>query len=268
MVQDIKELAGVRATDGLAHQVLEGIAHGPRLGVAGIEEHQHQVGEVDDVIGDPQGRGALGVGIETGGVDEDLAAQGLAGTGLELQVGVDATPLARRHLLDVLGNVIEWKARVRVQGDAGKGVGGGLARIADDGEPIVDRLVAAALDLVAQKMVDKGRLAGGKGAQYRDQGPPGDLVRVGLIGREQAHGVGNLVQGAEALHGAEEDRIFLGEVGLETLEPLIDGIQRGGHGGISSGLLFKRMLNPGAEGRQSKRAAGLAARGCGIRLLI
>ena len=108
-------------------------------------------------------------------------------------------------------------------------MGGGLARVADHGETIVDRLVAAALDFVAQKMIDEGRLTGRKSAQYRDQGPPGDLVRVGLVRREQAHGVGDLVQGAEALHGAEQDRIFLGEVGLETLEPLIDGIQRGGH---------------------------------------
>ena len=52
---------------------------------------------------------------------------------------------------------------------------------------------------------------------------------VGLVRREEAHGMRDLVQGPEALHGAEEDRIFLGEVGLETLEPLIDGIQHGGH---------------------------------------
>ena len=101
LVEDVKKLSGVRTADGLTHQVLEGIAHGPRLGVAGVEEHQHQVGEIDDVIGDPQGGGALGVGIEARGIDEDFAAQGLAGTGLELQVGVDAAPLARRHLFDV-----------------------------------------------------------------------------------------------------------------------------------------------------------------------
>ncbi len=44
LIEDVKELARVRPADGFGDQVLEGIAHGPRLRVAGVEEDQHQVG--------------------------------------------------------------------------------------------------------------------------------------------------------------------------------------------------------------------------------
>ncbi len=118
MIKNVKELARVRPANGVGDQVLQGVAHGPRFRVAGVEEHQYQVGKVDDVIGDPQGRGALGIGVKAGGVDEDLAAQGLARASLELEVGVDALTLAGRRHINVLGDLIEREAGVRVQGYA------------------------------------------------------------------------------------------------------------------------------------------------------
>jgi len=41
--------------------------------MAGIEEDQHQIRQLDDVIRDAQGGGALGVGVEPGGIDQNLA---------------------------------------------------------------------------------------------------------------------------------------------------------------------------------------------------
>ncbi len=41
--------------------------------MAGVEEHQHQIGKIYDVIGDVQRRGALLVGIEARRIDVDLA---------------------------------------------------------------------------------------------------------------------------------------------------------------------------------------------------
>jgi hypothetical protein len=158
--------------------VIEGVAHRPGFGVTAVEEHQHQVGQVDDVIGDAQGGGALGVGIESGRVDDDLAAQVLAATGLELQVGVDARAFADGDLVDLGADLVEGEARVGIQCHPRQGVRFLLVAVADDGEAVVHRLVATALQLFAKIVVDEGGLARREGAQYRDQGPPGDLGGV------------------------------------------------------------------------------------------
>ena len=113
-------------------------------------------------------------------------------------------------------------------------MGGGLPAVADDGKAVIDGLVAATLDLIAEKVVDEGGLAGREGAQHRDQGPPGNLGSVGLVGGQQSHGVGYLVEGAETLDRAQEDGVLLGEMGFEVFELLFDGVRGGRHGVISS----------------------------------
>ena len=102
----------------------QGVLHGSRLGVARIEEHEHEVREPDDVVGDPQHGGALLVGVEARGVDDDLAAELRARTRFELEVGVDAAALAGRDLLDVAAHLVERKPGVRVEGEAGRARGG------------------------------------------------------------------------------------------------------------------------------------------------
>jgi hypothetical protein len=99
-----------------------------------------------------------------GRVDQYLAAQGRAVRGLQLQVGVDARAFAGRHLLDLPADLVEGEARVGVQGDPGQGVGRGVPTEAQHGELVVDGLVAAALQLGFEVVVDERRLAGGKGA--------------------------------------------------------------------------------------------------------
>ena len=39
----------------------------------GIEENEHQVRQIDDVVGNAQGCGALRIGVETWRIDENLA---------------------------------------------------------------------------------------------------------------------------------------------------------------------------------------------------
>ena len=75
--------------------MIEGISHRPGFRVAGVEKDDHQIGQVDDVVGDTQGSGALSICVEARRVDQDLAPQLLAGTGLELQIGVDAPAFPR-----------------------------------------------------------------------------------------------------------------------------------------------------------------------------
>jgi hypothetical protein len=224
LVEDVQELARVRPVDGVGDQVLEGVAHGPRLGVAGVEEHQHQVGQVDDVIGDAQRRRALGVGVEAGGVDQDLSPQPLAGAGLELQIGVDALAFAGGHQVDILGDLVEGEARVRVERDPGQGVTRRRAAVADNGKPVVHRLVAGALKRLTEEVIDEGGFAGGKGTENGDQGPPGDLGGEGLVSFQQPHAVGDPVQGAKALNRAQEDGVLLFQVSFQVLQPLLDDV--------------------------------------------
>ncbi len=55
-------------------QVLKRVVHGPRLGVTGVEKHQHQVREINDVVGDLQRGGTLGIGIKAWGINDDAAS--------------------------------------------------------------------------------------------------------------------------------------------------------------------------------------------------
>ncbi len=187
------------------------------------------------MVGDAQGRGALGIGIEAGGVDQDLAPQGLAGAGLELEIGIDALAFPGGRQIYVPGYVIKGEAGIRIQGYARQGMGGCLATIADDGEAVVHGLVAATLDLETEEMVDEGRFTRREGAQHRDQGPPGNLGGEGFVRGHQAHGLRHFVQGAEALNRAQEDGVFLGQVGFEVFESLSDGIRGGVHWHFSLG---------------------------------
>ncbi len=116
-----------------------------------------------------------------------------------MQVGVDALPLAARHLIDAVGDAIEGEARVRVQGHPGEGMGSWRAAVADDGEAVIHRLVSGALEFLPQEVVDEGGLAGREGSQDGDQGPPGDLGGVGLFFRQEAHAMGDLVELSETL---------------------------------------------------------------------
>jgi hypothetical protein len=51
MVQHEHQLGEVVARGDAIDQVLQGVPHRPGFRMAGIEEHQHQVGQIDDVIG-------------------------------------------------------------------------------------------------------------------------------------------------------------------------------------------------------------------------
>ena len=55
LVEDKQNLGRIGPVDSVCDEVLQGIPHGTRLGMAGIEEHQHQVRQVDDTVGDHQG---------------------------------------------------------------------------------------------------------------------------------------------------------------------------------------------------------------------
>ena len=199
----------------------QGVLHRPRLRVACVEEHQDEVGESDDVIGDAKDGGALLVGVEPGGVDDDLSPDLRARAGLELEVGVDAPPLARRHLLDVPAHLVEREPRVGVEGESRKRARAALAGAeADCGETVVHRLVARDLDRLAEIAVDEGRLAGREGAENRDEGPPGHLAREGLVGRQEADSPRDFVETPERAHRVEQNRILLAKMPFEAVELL------------------------------------------------
>ena len=219
LVQDVQELARVGPPDGPLHEVAQGVLHRPRLGVPGVEEHQHQIREPDDVIGDAQDRGPLLVGVEPRGVDDDLAADARARARLELEVRVDAPPLAGRHLLDVAAHLVEREPRIGVEGEAGEGARRPLAGAeANRGEAVVHRLVAGELDRLAEIAVDERGLAGREGAEHRDEGPPGDLDREGLVGGKEAQLPCDLVEASEGAHRVEQDRVLLAQVPFEAVE--------------------------------------------------
>jgi len=135
--------------------MVERVFHGAGLGTPGVEEHQHQVGEVHDVVGHAQNGAALGVGVEAGRVDEDHALERLTGAGLELDVGVDAPPLALLDLLQLLAHLVERVAQVRVQGHARQHAALLVAGVADDRELVVQGVGAGALQRVLQTVVDE-----------------------------------------------------------------------------------------------------------------
>ena len=196
--------------------------------MAGVEEHQHQSGEPDDVIRDAKNRGPLLVGVESRRVDDDLAADAGAGAGLELKVRVDAPPLAGRDLLDVAAHLVEREPRVGIEGEAGEGARRALPGAeADRGEAVVHRLVAGDLDRLAQIAVDEGGLAGREGAEHRDERPPGDLAREGLVRRQEPEPPGDLVEAPEGPHRIEEDRVLFAEMPLEAVELLGQGVVHG-----------------------------------------
>ena len=159
LVQHVKELARVGPVNRLRHQVLKGVLHGAGLRMPGVEEHQHEVRQVDDTVGDPQRRRPLLVCVEAGRVDEDLASKRLAGAGLELEVGVDAAALAGADLLDGAAHLVEREARVGVQRHPRQHADVLLLAEAQDAEAVVNRLVAGGLHLLAQVIVDEGGLA-------------------------------------------------------------------------------------------------------------
>ena len=102
LVQDVEELVEVGALQRAGDEMLQRIAHRTGLRMARVEEHEHQVRQVDDVIRDDEGGAALLVGIEARGVDDDLSAELLRTAGLELQVRVHTAAFPLRHLLDVV----------------------------------------------------------------------------------------------------------------------------------------------------------------------
>ena len=221
LVQDVQELAGIGPADGLRHEVVQGVPHGAGLGMAGVEEHQHEVGEVDDVVRDAEDRRALVIGVEAGRVDDDLAPDLALGAGLQLQVGVDAPPLAGRQLLDGSAQPVEREARVGVEGEPRQHPGLVLLPVADDREAVVHGLVPGDLQRLPDIVVDEGRLAGRVGAQHGDHRPPGDARGERLLGLEEPEAMAHPVELAEARDGLQQDRVLLGEVFLQAPQALL-----------------------------------------------
>jgi hypothetical protein len=223
LIEYVEELGGIRARHGLRHQVLEGIAHGARLRMAGIEEHQHQVGQIDDVADDVQRRRALLVGVEPRRVDEDLAAQRLRAAGLQLQVGIHAPAVPLGDLFYVVADLVEGQARVAVQGQAGQHRWRVFGAVADHREFVVHRLIAGALQLLPGVLIEKRGLARGKGSQHGDDGPPGHLGGIGVIVTEQAQATGYPVELLIASHHTGQNGVFLLEMRFEALHALLAG---------------------------------------------
>ncbi len=136
--------------------MLEGVLHGAGLGVARVEEHQHQIRQVDDVIGEFQRRGALRVGVETRRIDENLTAQVFAVAGLELQVGIHPRAFAGGDGFQIPAHLIEGKAGVGIESESRQHALLVVVAVADDRELVVDGLVAGYLQLVSQIEVDEG----------------------------------------------------------------------------------------------------------------
>ncbi len=93
-----------------------------------------------------------------------------------------------------------------------------VTAVAHHGEAVVHRLVAAALQLEVQVVVDEGGLAGGEGAEDGDQRPPGDLHGKRLSRFQQTHLVGDPVQLAKALYGLQQDRVLLLQVFFQVFQ--------------------------------------------------
>ena len=218
LVQNVKELARIRSRDRAGDEVIECIPHCARFGMTCIEKDQHEIGKVHDVIRDSQGRGPLGIGIEARGVDQDLAANAFGIAGLHLQVAVDTLAFALGNLFDVMADAIEGKARVCVERNTGKRMARTLLAETDDGEFVVNSLVATALQLLSEKMVDEGRFSGREGSQDGDQRPPGDLGCKGLLTIKQACLVTNLVELLERLDRLDEYRIFVLQVPFKLFQ--------------------------------------------------
>ena len=174
LVQHIDEFRSVGAFYRVCDQMFQRVLHGTRFRVACIKEHQHQIGQINDVIGDAQGRGALIVSIKAGAVDDDLVLDCILVGGAQLQVAFDMLALALRYFFDLVADPVEWKARVGIQCGAGQGLIGGCAcrAVADHSEFVIHCLVAGALQFVPDVGVDKGGFARRKCAQHRNQRPP------------------------------------------------------------------------------------------------
>ena len=224
LVQDVQEFARVCPPDRAFHEVTQGVLHGARLRMARVEEHQDEIGEPDDVVRNAKDGGALLVGIEPGRVDDDLSPDPRARARLELEVGVDAAPLAGRDLLDVTAHLVERKPRIGVEGESRQCARRSLPGTeADRGEAVVYRLVAGHLDRLAEVTVDEGRLAGREGAENRDEGPPRDLAREGLVGWQEAEPPRDLVEAPEGAHRVEKNRVLFAKVAFEAVELLGEG---------------------------------------------
>ena len=231
LIEDVEELRRVGAVHRVCHQVLQGVAHGAGLGMARIEQHQHQIRQIHDVIDDEQGGGALLIGIEPGGIDEDLAAQCLGLAGLELQVRIHAAALAVGDFLDLAADLVEREARVAVQRQPWQDPALFFGAIADHGEAVVHRLVAGALQLGADVLVEKGRFAGRKSAEHGDHRPPGDVHGVGVVVIQQTQPPGDVIELLKTLHRPRQHGVFLFQMLFEALDALLGGGR--GHGARS-----------------------------------
>ena len=209
--------------DGVPHQMAQRVLHRAGLGMPGIEEHQHQIGQVDDVIGNAQRRGALGVGVESRRIDEYLAAQRFAPAGPELEVGVDPASLAGGHALDVTADLIEGEARVGVEGEAGQGARRIVGSEADHRELVVHGLIPGRLEPGLQEVIDERRLPRREGSEHRDHRPPGDLCGERFLAREDSEPVRHRVELAKALHDIEEQGVLVLQVRLERRNAALEG---------------------------------------------
>ncbi len=230
LVENVQELGRVGAPHGLRDQVLKGVLHGPGLRMAGIEKDQHQVGQVDDVVGDTQGGSALVIGIEARAVDHDDALGVRAGHRLELKIGVDALTLAGGDLLDLVADAKKREARVGVQGRARQhAIVGRLAK-ANDRELVVDGLVAGGLKINPKMRVDERGLAGRESPQHADHGPPGNTRGQRIAPVEQAGPVQHAIDALEQGHEIDKVGVFGLQVGLQRLQTVT---QRGAFGHLA-----------------------------------
>src|SRR5690606_37901979 len=113
-------LVEVRPPQRGADEMLERVAHRAGLGMTRIEEDEHEVRDVDDLLRDAQYRSALLVGVEAWRVDEDAAAQLAAVGSLELQISVEPLPFADDGLVDLGADAVQREARIVVERDAGQ----------------------------------------------------------------------------------------------------------------------------------------------------
>ncbi|MFT7596787.1 MAG: hypothetical protein ACI8R4_004129, partial [Paracoccaceae bacterium] len=65
-IEDIDKFRRVRAIFRPCDQMFQRVLHRAGFRVARVKEHQHQVRQVDDVVGDPQSGPTLIIGVKAG----------------------------------------------------------------------------------------------------------------------------------------------------------------------------------------------------------
>ena len=189
--------------------------------MSGIEEDEHQVGQVDDVVRQTQGRSALGVGVEARRVDKNVASQPLARTSLELEVGIDAPTLPGGHPLDGLAYFVEGKTWVGIQRNPRQQLYILVGAEAEHRELVVHGLVSRELQFLAEVVVDEGGLARRVGPQCRDDRPPRHMCGERFPAAEECQMPGDLVECLEAPDDPDQRRVLFLQMRLQASEAFL-----------------------------------------------